>query len=585
MVRWTLDGILPGTPEEALAQLERGLQTLSSWHEGLEDARQRYGEYLSLLDGLEGDVQRVRAYAELLRAEDTSSAHAAQLLEQIDMFESRYAREQRRGERWLQSLDDAGFSGLSAAPEYAAYLSRTRAAAPHTLPEEQEDALGQEEALSILPLVRDRDALEGSQHYAFKPVGGVPQVFDSEAPLLAFSRSPDPAGREAACRAQSDGYRENIGHYHAVFREAAASWQRDLAARGYTSPLEKRADLDQIAEQALHLSLDACLAHREVFQRYFRLKARFLGMERLRSCDMDAPLGTARERSLDDALQDILSMFGDISPAFGERAARVVREGHLDALPREGKYGTPFCAAVPGSIPYVSTLFQGAPEDVLTLAHELGHAVHYLSGAHLPVLVQEAPIPLQETAATFFGTAMASRLLEQAESKSAVRKLLDTALSSLYDFTLRSAASTHFECLAHEALSAGIDADGIADLHLSALEDRLGDSVMLTPEQGHDWAVDSMYYVEDPFYRTAYPFGQLLSLVLWDEYRARGKEFTPYLERLFGAGGSVDARELLLEASIDICAPATWERAFRVISGMVDQLEDAVAEPNPQPPI
>ena len=108
---------------------------------------------------------------------------------------------------------------------------------------------------------------------------------------------------------------------------------------------------------------------------------------------------------------------------------------------------------------------------------------------------------------------------------------------------------------------------------------------MLTPEQGHDWAVDSMYYVEDPFYRTAYPFGQLLSLVLWDEYRARGKEFTPYLERLFGAGGSVDARELLLEASIDICAPATWERAFRVISGMVDQLEDAVAEPNPQPPI
>jgi oligoendopeptidase F len=344
--------------------------------------------------------------------------------------------------------------------------------------------------------------------------------------------------------------------------------------RGYASPIGVRNVANDVPDAAIDTMLEVVAESVPLFQRYFRRKAEWLRLPRLRRYDLYAPLGTSDQRvEWSEAVATVVGTFAGFHPLLGEHARRVFEEDHIDAQPRPGKKGGAFCSTVlPKLTPWVLVNYSGRLRDVATLAHELGHAVHGMLASEHSVLVSQASLPLAETASVFSEILTMERLLAERPEPVAQRELLAAAIDDIYATVVRQAYFVRFEREAHAAILAGAKPEQLSEMYFGLLEEQFGDAIELAPEFRQEWIMIPHIY-STPFYCYAYSFGQLLVLALYRRYQNEGEAFKPGYLRLLAAGGSARPQEILQGAGVDITDRAFWRGGVSVIQEMVERLE------------
>jgi oligoendopeptidase F len=347
-----------------------------------------------------------------------------------------------------------------------------------------------------------------------------------------------------------------------------------VGLRNYASPISVRNVSNDISDAAVDTLLDVCRQNAGLFQRYFKLKAGWLGMEKLRRYDIYAPLAESdREIAYGKAVEMVLDTFERFEPIFAQHAARVFDQNHVDSEDRAGKRGGAFCMTVlPSHTPWVLLNYTGKVRDVATLAHELGHAIHSMMAEEHSVLTQHSALPLAETASVFSEILLTEKMLDEEQDPLVRREILASAVDDMYATVMRQAYFVTFERDAHAAILDNKSTDELNELYLANLHEQFGDSVTLTDDFQYEWvAIPHIFHT--PFYCYAYSFGQLLVLALYRRYQEQGNAFKPGYLKLLAYGGSERPEIILAEAGIDVADPAFWQGGFDVIADMIDELE------------
>jgi oligoendopeptidase F len=344
--------------------------------------------------------------------------------------------------------------------------------------------------------------------------------------------------------------------------------------RKFSSPISARNLANDIPDEVIDTLLGVAERNAGVFQRYFELKARWLGIDRLRRYDVYAPVAKSNKTyAFGDAAEMVLDSFHQFDPKVASLAQAVFDENHLDSVVRKGKRGGAFCSTVtPDLTPWVLVNYQGRPDDVATLAHELGHAIHSLLANEHTALTQQASLPLAETASTFGEMILIDRLLGVEKDEGVRRDLLFRQVDDAYATIMRQVFFALFERQAHAMVQDGASVDELAAAYLENLKRQFGETVEVSDEFRWEWvSIPHIYHV--PFYVYAYAFGQLLVLSLYQQYLAEGEAFKPRYLAILAAGGSAAPVQVLAKAGIDIYSADFWQGGFNAIGQMIDRLE------------
>ena len=581
---WDLTELLPGPSEEVfaarLADLESALaafeQRRGDLHPGM-DLR-AFLDLLRQYEDLVNRLQVISGYAALWFYADTSSQEALTFRNRVRQMATAAANRMLFFTLWWRSLsDEDAWRLLPSATEhgdYRHYLEDLRRFKAHTLDEKSEQIINTKDQNGIEAVLTLYSMLTNRFEFTLEVDGEAKKLTRDE--LMSYAFSPHGELRADAYHELYRVYAQDANILGQVYVSRVRDWyEEQVGLRGYGSPIAVRNLDNDIPDRAVEVLLEVARQNAPLFQRYFRLKAGWMGLDRLRRFDLYAPLATSdRKVAYPDAVRSVLETFEDFHPQFAAHAERVFTENHLDSEIRKGKRGGAFCFTVlPRYTPWVLVNFAGRVRDVATLAHELGHAVHAMLASGHSSLTQHASLPLAETASVFGEMLMTDRLLREETDPLARRELLAAAVDDVYATVLRQAYFVLFEVEAHDAIRAGRSTDELCELYLGKLREQFGDSVDVAPEFRYEWLSIPHIY-QTPFYCYAYSFGQLLVLALYRRYQEEGEAFKPGYLRLLSYGGSARPENILAEVGIDVADRSFWQGGFDLVRARIDELEN-----------
>jgi oligoendopeptidase F len=520
---------------------------------------------------------RASAYAQLLFAADTSHPRHGALLQRVQERGTEIRNEVLFFELEWVALDAKRADAQLADPALARrrhLLRSLRRYRPHVLSEPEERILGEMATTGRNAFARLFDELMADLKFDVERDGETQRLGEEE--VLSLLYDPDRDCRRAGARALTEGLRAHARPLAFIFNTLVQDKSIDDRLRSYPVPMAARNLANEIDDASVESLLSACAARYPLVARYYRLKARILGLDRLEDYDRYAPLAAdVGTRSFDDARRIVLDAYADFSPRMEEIARRFFDARWIDAELRDGKRGGAFCAAtLPSLHPYVLLSYTGNLRDVMTVAHELGHGVHQSLAAQQGLFEQDTPLTTAETASVF-GEMLVFRRLMREESDPAVRLgLLCGKLEDAFATVFRQVAMTRFEELLHAARreEGELPIDRVNALWMEANRPMFGDAVHLSQDYAW-WWLYIPHFVHSPFYCYAYAFGELLVLALLRRYDEEGEAFVPRYLELLGAGGSDSPEALLARIDLDIGDPAFWDGGLAVLEDMVAEAE------------
>ena len=587
-VRWDLSDLYAGPDDPRIdADLDR------AHARAREFAAHRRGEIASLdarelalavdeLESLQEPVARAGAYASLLFAADTATARHGALLQHVQERGIAIHNELLFFELEWVAVDSRRAESLLADPALARrrhFLAASRRYRPHVLSEPEERILAETANTGRNAFSRLFDELMSAM--TFRVREGETEQSLSEEEVLARLYEPRRERRREAARALSEGLRANARVLGFIFNTLVQDKSVADRLRSYPTPMASRHLANEIEAASVESLIAACVRHYSLVARYYRLKAKLLGLPRLADYDRYAPLGDdASLRSFDEARRLVEDAYRDFSPRLAEIAARFFDERWIDAELRTGKRGGAFCAStVPSVHPYVLCNYTGNPRDVMTVAHELGHGVHQYLARERGLFEQDTPLTTAETASVFGEMLVFRRLLRDERDPKRRLALLCGKLEDAFATVFRQVAMTRFEESLHAARRAEgeLPLERINALWMDANRPMFGDSV----ELGDDYAWWWLYiphFVHSPFYCYAYAFGELLVLALLRRYDEEGPAFVPRYLELLAAGGSDTPERLLARIGLDVADPGFWNGGLALLEEMVAEAERLAAE-------
>jgi len=467
---------------------------------------------------------------------------------------------------------EAALKAHTSAQRWRPWLRRVRAGRPHELSPELEKLL-----LDKAPATANWGRLSDETLAKLSAKVGGETLTLSE--LLNRMSSPDAAQRKAAAAALAKALGERASLLALSLNTLAFEKQVEDRWRKFATPAAGRHLANEVDADAVE-ALEAAVVdgYASVSHRYYALKAKALGRTHLDHWDRNSPLDTAQPRiySWDEAKSTVLESFQALAPQFADTALTFFNQPWIDARPRPGKQSGAYSHSVTATRhPYVFMNYMGERRDVLTLAHELGHAVHQTLCKPLGTLLADTPLTLAETASIFGEGLVFEKLLAEA-SKAERRGLLAGKIEDGINTVFRQIAFHRFETRFHAARQQGeLSSDEIGDLWMEIMSESLGPAVKLDKGYRHYWAYIS-HFVHAPFYVYAYAFGDLLVRGLMEKRREDPKAFAPLYEKLLAGGGTKTYVEALAAFGLNPREKAFWAAGVKQLERLVDEFEALV---------
>ena len=398
---------------------------------------------------------------------------------------------------------------------------------------------------------------------------------------LSRLQDPDRERRAEAATAVTEALKPNLRTRSFVFNTLLGDKAVRDRLRSFPHWLASRNLANEASDESVDALIEAVRSRYDIARRWYALKARLLGLERLAYYDRMAPVSDSDEEiPYAEAREIVLDCYRSFSPELGEAAASFFSNGYIDGPPRSGKRGGAFCSyTVPSAHPYVLLNYTSRPHDVLTMAHELGHGVHAWLARPQGVYHFTTPLTLAETASIFGETIVLERLLQRAPGPAERLDLLAGALDGAVGAVFRQVAMNRFEHALHtnRREHGELSTDRFAELWLETQADLLGDSVELDDEYGLWWSYVP-HFVDAPGYVYAYAYGHLLALSVYRRYEEQGEDFVASYLDLLKAGGDRPPQELGAIVGVDLADPGFWNSGLDLIERQLEAAERAADE-------
>ncbi|MBE1296550.1 M3 family oligoendopeptidase [Phycobacter azelaicus] len=394
---------------------------------------------------------------------------------------------------------------------------------------------------------------------------------------LNFLTDPDRSKREAAARELARVFAENIKIFARVHNTQAKEKEIVDRWRGMPSAQMGRHLSNDVEPEVVEALREAVVAaYPKLSHRYYELKRKWLGLDRMQVWDRNAPLPMEVTRTVgwDEARDIVMEAYGAFDPRMADLADPFFNKGWIDAGVKPGKAPGAFAHPTVTEVhPYVMLNYLGKPRDVMTLAHELGHGVHQVLAAGQGEMLSSTPLTLAETASVFGEMLTFRKMLEKAKDKNERRVLLAGKVEDMINTVVRQIAFYDFECKLHEARRGGeLTPDDINALWMSVQAESLGEAFDFMDGYETFWAYIP-HFVHSPFYVYAYAFGDGLVNALYSVYEENPEGFQEKYFDMLKAGGSKHHKELLAPFGLDASDPKFWDKGLSMISGMIDELE------------
>ena len=535
----------------------------------------KFMNIIQQIEEISKNMSKIGGYASLSYSSDTQSDEATSLMTKMSKLGSEISNKILFFDLWWKTqVDDKNAKRLMKdAGEITEYLSHKRLFAKYALSEPEERIINTLDVTGISALVKLYDKITNAFEYKMK-IGNKSKTMTREE-LTNYVRSTNPKIRETAYKTILTKYTENKGVVGEIYQNIVLNWRDEgIEIRGYESPISMRNIGNDVDDKTIESLLSICRKNSPVFQKFFVQKAKMLKMKKLRRYDLYAPAAAnikEKNYAYDKSVKLVFESLGKFSNTLEEYARKVFNENHIDSAIRQGKRDGAFCSTLtPKITPYVLVNFTGKSRDVFTLAHELGHAVHSQAAQDRSILVQDAPLPLAETASTFSELLLYDNLSDKI-SDNEKKIMLAEKIDDLYATIMRQSFFTIFEVDAHKQIGEGTTINEISKTYLQNLKEQFGNSVSLSDDFAIEWSCIPHFY-HTPFYCYAYSFGNLLALSLFQRYKKEGKDFVPAYMSILAAGGSKKPEKLLAEYGFDIRSPKFWQEGFDYVNEQVKVL-------------
>jgi len=542
------------------------------------DPKMSSKKFMSIIQQIEEiskNMSKIGGYASLSYSSDTQSDEATSLMTKMSKLGSEISNKILFFDLWWKTqVDDKNAKRLMKdTGEITEYLSHKRLFAKYALSEPEERIINTLDVTGISALVKLYDKITNAFEYKMK-IGNKSKTMTREE-LTNYVRSTNPKIRETAYKTILTKYTESKGVVGEIYQNIILNWRDEgIEIRGYESPISMRNIGNDVDDKTIETLLSICRKNSPVFQKFFVQKAKMLKMKKLRRYDLYAPAAAnikEKNYAYDKSVKLVFESLGKFSSTLEEYARKVFNENHIDSAIRQGKRDGAFCSTLtPKITPYVLVNFTGKSRDVFTLAHELGHAVHSQAAQDRSILVQDAPLPLAETASTFSELLLYDNLSDKI-SDNEKKIMLAEKIDDLYATIMRQSFFTIFEVDAHKQIGEGTTINEISKTYLQNLKEQFGNSVSLSDDFAIEWSCIPHFY-HTPFYCYAYSFGNLLALSLFQRYKKEGKDFVPAYMNILAAGGSKKPEKLLAEYGLDIRSPKFWQEGFDYVNEQVKTL-------------
>lgn len=537
------------------------------------------------LEQLSDRIGRAGNYAMLRFSTNTADPANGALLQKVQEQGAQIETKLLFFELEWAALDDARAEELLQTPglENARHhLKSARRYRPHLLTEPEEKILTEKGVTGSSAWAR----LFSEQVSALEV--DLPDADEPVALDVALTRlmSPDADVRrttaEAVTKTLAPGLRTRAFIYNTLMADKAT----DDRLRAYPSWISSRNLSNEASDESVQALLDAVRRRYDLAQRWYTLKAKLLGVDRIKDYDRMAAVVADDDTEIpwDEARDIVLDAYRSFAPSLGETAESFFTGGYIDAPTRPGKRGGAFCAyTVPSAHPYVMLNYTARRRDVLTLAHELGHGVHASLARPRGVFEQHTPLTLAETASVFGETLVFGRLLAQTPDPEARLSLLAESIEGSIATVFRQCAMNHYEHLAHTARreQGELSVEDLSGLWAQSQAEMLGDSVDIT-EGYKTWWSYVPHFINTPGYVYAYAYGQLLAMSIYQRYVEGGEAFVPAYLELLAAGGSRSPEDLGAIVGIDLADPGFWDSGLDLVEAQLEQAEAAAREARPE---
>ena len=401
-------------------------------------------------------------------------------------------------------------------------------------------------------------------------------------PTLNKLLDSDETMRRDAAQALSATFRDNLRTFSLITNTLAKDKEISDRWRGFTDVADSRHLANRVERETVDALVTAVReAYPRLSHRYYAMKAKWFGKDKLEFWDRNAPLPKVPQPVIgwNEAREMVLSAYGGFSPRMAEIAQRFFDENWIDAPTRPGKAPGAFAhPTVPSAHPYILLNYQGKPRDVMTLAHELGHGVHQVMAASNGALMAPTPLTLAETASVFGEMLTFRRLLDGTQDPVQRKAMLAQKVEDMLNTVVRQIAFYSFERKVHlERRNGELTSAQLCDFWLEAQSEALGPAIRLS--EGYEtWWTYIPHFIHSPFYVYAYAFGDCLVNSLYGVYQNASEGFVDRYFALLSAGGSKPYGELLAPFGLDARDPAFWQIGLGMIAGLIDELEAADAQ-------
>jgi oligoendopeptidase F len=589
-ITWDLSDLYAGPSDPRIvADLDAGLTAAQQFAQRYRGAIRvtggpAVGDVIDAVASMEAIMEQVGkacAYAELVHAADsTPPTHgalvalaqekASAVRQQVLFFEL----------EWL-AVDDSDAQRVVDDPrseKYRHYLVGLRRYRPHVLSEPEEKILEEKANTGARAFARLFDEVTSALVFDVEVAGERRQLNESGVLSLLYDHQRDV--RRAAAEALTRGLERNELLLGFIFNTLVHDHAIDDRLRAYTDPMQSRHLANEISPETVQTLMRAAEARHDLVRRYYRLKGTLLGLHPLADYDRYAPITEETAMvSWPRCREIVLGAYHAFAPRMSEIATKFFDHRWIDAALRAGKRGGAFSAStVPSVHPYVLVSYTGRLNDVMTVAHELGHGVHQYLSRQQGYLQADTPLTTAETASVFGEMLVFEHLLREVSDRTSRLALLCGKIEDTIATVFRQITLTRFEEQLHHArrTQGELAREQICTIWHASNAALYGDAVQLTDNYRWWWAYIP-HFVHTPFYCYAYGFGELLVLALYEIYRRDGTAFVPKYLELLAAGGSDTPERLLRRVGVDITDPSFWNLGLEPFGRMVEEAERLAA--------